>query len=31
MPEIVVAWTDYMSYRLTCRGYDLAKVEQILR
>lgn len=31
MPENQIVWTDYMRYRLNLRGYDLAKVEQILR
>lgn len=31
MPENQIIWTDYMKYRLNLRGYDLAKVEQILR
>ena len=31
MPENQIVWTDYMKYRLNLRGYDLAKVEQILR
>jgi hypothetical protein len=31
MEEATIAWTDYMKYRLSLRGYDLATVEQILR
>jgi hypothetical protein len=26
-----IVWTDYMKYRLSLRGYDLATVENILR
>jgi hypothetical protein len=31
MEEATIVWTDYMKYRLSLRGYDLATVEQILR
>lgn len=31
MEEATVVWTEYMGYRLALRGYDLAKVERILR
>jgi hypothetical protein len=31
MEEATIAWTEYMKYRLSLRGYDLAMVEQILR
>jgi hypothetical protein len=31
MEEATIVWTEYMRYRLSLRGYDLAKVEQILR
>ena len=31
MKEATIAWTEYMKYRLTLRGYDLAIVEHILR
>ena len=31
MEEATIVWTEYMKYRLSLRGYDLAKVEQILR
>lgn len=31
MGETVVVWTEYMKYRLSLRGYDLATVEHILR
>ena len=29
--ESVIVWTDYMKYRAKFRGYELAKVEDILR
>ena len=29
--ESVNVWTDYMKYRVEFRGYELAKVEDILR
>ena len=31
MSDNQIVWTGYMKYRLNLRGYDLAKVEQILR
>ena len=31
MEEATIVWNEYMQYRLSLRGYDLAKVEQILR
>ena len=31
MEETNIVWTEYMKYRISLRGYDLAKVEQILR
>lgn len=31
MDEATIVWTEYMKYRLSLRGYDLATVEQILR
>jgi hypothetical protein len=31
MDEAQIIWTDYMRYRLSLRGFDIAKVEQILR
>jgi hypothetical protein len=31
MEETTIVWAEYMKYRLNLRGYDLAKVEQILR
>ena len=31
MEEATIVWTEYMKYRTTLRGYDLATVEQILR
>ena len=31
MEEVEIVWTEYMEYRLILRGYDPAKVEQILR
>jgi len=31
MQESTILWTDYMRYRLSLRGYDLATVEHILR
>ena len=31
MEEARIAWTEYMKYRLSLRGYDLATVEHILR
>jgi len=27
----MIAWSDYMKYRIDLRGYDLATVEEILR
>jgi len=26
-----IVWTDYMKYRANLRGFDLAKIEDILR
>jgi hypothetical protein len=31
MEEATIVWTEYIKYRLSLRGYDLATVEQILR
>ena len=31
MEEATIVWTEYMKYRLSLRGYDLMRVEQILR
>ena len=31
MEDAVIVWTDYMKYRLILRGYDPAKIEQLLR
>lgn len=31
MEDATIVWTEYMKYRLSLRGYDLATVEQILR
>ena len=31
MSDNKIVWTEYMKYRLNLRGYDLAKVEEILR
>jgi hypothetical protein len=31
MEDATVFWTDYMEYRLKLRGYDRARVEDILR
>jgi hypothetical protein len=31
MEEATIVWTDYMKYRVSLRGYDLAIVEHILR
>jgi hypothetical protein len=31
MEAATIVWTEYMEYRLSLRGYDLATVEQILR
>ena len=31
MEEATIVCTEYMKYRLSLRGYDLATVEQILR
>jgi hypothetical protein len=31
MEEAAVFWTEYMQYRLSLRGFDLAAVEYILR
>jgi len=29
--HVEIVWTDYMEYRARLRGFDLAKVEQIVR
>lgn len=29
--EISIIWSDYVSYRATVRGFDLEKIEKILR
>lgn len=29
--QIQLAWTDYMKYRARLRGFDLAKIEHIVR
>jgi hypothetical protein len=29
--QIQIAWTDYMKYRARLRGFDLAKIEHIVR
>lgn len=29
--ESVIIWTDYMKYRAELRGFELSKVENILR
>jgi len=31
MDKATIVWTEYMTYRLSLRGYDLATVENILR
>jgi len=31
MSEVEFRWTDYLRYRVQLRGFDLAKVEDILR
>ena len=31
MEEARIVWTEYMKFRLSLRGYDLATVEHILR
>ncbi|MDL1963438.1 MAG: hypothetical protein LWW98_03705 [Deltaproteobacteria bacterium] len=31
MDETTIVWTEYMKYRLSLRGYDIATVEQILK
>lgn len=31
MDKAQITWTEYMKYRLSMRGFDLAKVEHILR
>ena len=31
MEKATIVWTEYMKYRLTLRGYDIATVEYILR
>jgi hypothetical protein len=31
MDEVQIVWTDYMKYRLSLRGFDIEKVEHILR
>jgi hypothetical protein len=28
---MVIVWTDYMKYRAELRGFDLSRIEQILR
>ncbi len=30
-PHIQIAWTDYMRYRARLRGFDLAKIEHLVR
>jgi hypothetical protein len=30
-PTVAIVWTDYMEYRARLRGFDLAKIEQIVR
>ena len=29
--HVEIIWTDYMEYRARLRGFDLAKIEQIVR
>ncbi len=29
--HVEILWTDYMKYRARLRGFDLAKIEQIVR
>ncbi|MBU4225989.1 MAG: hypothetical protein KKC71_09235 [Chloroflexi bacterium] len=29
--HVEIVWTDYMEYRARLRGFDLAKIEQIVR
>ena len=29
--ESIIVWTDYMKYRVELRGFELSKVENILR
>lgn len=31
MEDSQIVWTDYMKYRLNLRGFDLGKVDRILR
>jgi len=31
MDKAQIIWTDYMRYRISLRGFDLVKVEHILR
>lgn len=31
MDEATIQWTEYMMYRVRLRGFDVAKVEQIMR
>lgn len=31
MDENAVRWTDYLKYRARLRGFDLARIEQIVR
>ncbi len=31
MDETPLAWTDYMRYRAALRGFDLARIEEIVR
>ena len=31
MDQDTILWTDYVKYRCRLRGFDLAKVEQIIR
>ncbi len=28
---LMIAWTDYMTYRARVRGYDLSAIEEIIR
>jgi hypothetical protein len=29
--EVPVVWTDYLRYRATFRGFDLARIEEVVR
>jgi uncharacterized DUF497 family protein len=30
-PEMAIDWTDYLRYRAALRGFDLARIEEVVR